>query len=170
MKRFLVSLLVLLPLISCAGTKVSTTQARAYTGPAIRVIALSPGCGVLCEAIGVELFNLGYQIVEPAETGRVVGRESAVEFEVASGEGLQALRARGVQALLVVKSVAGYDGMPQSATVRITSTADGTMLAAMSWQNAWGGMTGSPADRMMRKGLSEAAREIVKSLRKLLRS
>jgi hypothetical protein len=123
----------------------------------------------LGEAVAVELYNFGFRIVDEAETAKIAGRESAMEFEVAAGASLSSLSQKGIDALLVVKSVSSYDGTPQSASARITSTATGSTVAAVSWQNGWGGMKGSMADRTMRKDLSEAAREIAKGLRKSLR-
>jgi hypothetical protein len=54
-------------------------------------------------------------------------------------------------------SSGGYDQQPQSASVRTVSTANGSMIAGVTWQNGFGGAEGSIADRVMRKGLSQAA-------------
>lgn len=149
---------------SCASSQISQTAVRPYRGPKPSSIALSPGGGVLGEAIGLELFNRGYTVVDPDETARMVGRSDLTEFEVSQAAGLEALRDKGIDALLVVKTVAGYDGRPQSATARLTATADGQIISAVTWQNGWGGLEGSPADRTMRKDVAEAAREIVSAL------
>ena len=58
----------------------------------------------------------------------------------------------------------GNDGLPQSASVRINSTHTGEILAGVSWQNGWGGQSGSIADRTMRKDLTKAAEEIVSEI------
>ncbi len=63
-----------------------------------------------------------------------------------------------------VGAAAGYDGQPQSASVRVNSTRNGKIIAGVSWQNGWGGMAGSIADRTMRQDLTEAAVEITDSL------
>jgi len=159
------ALLVAVALIwGCASSQVSQTSQRPYAGPKPSSIALSPGGGVLGEAIGLELFNRGYTVVDPDETARMVGRSDLSEFEISQAAGLSALRDKGIDALLVVKSVAGNDGRPQSATARLTATNDGQIISAVTWQNGWGGAEGSPADRTMRKDVAEAAREIVNAL------
>ena len=75
-------------------------------------------------------------------------------------------REQGIDALLTVRSVAGYDQQPTSATARINSTHTGRVLAGITWQNGWGGQEGSVADRQHRKGLAEAASEIAEALAK----
>jgi hypothetical protein len=51
----------------------------------------------------------------------------------------------------------------------MTSTQTGEVLAGVTWQNGWGGMAGSISDRVMRKGLSEAASEISAALAERMR-
>jgi hypothetical protein len=63
-----------------------------------------------------------------------------------------------------VRAAGGYDDQPQSATARVNSTHNGRVLAGASWQNGWGGRAGSIADRTMRRGLAQAAREIADAL------
>jgi hypothetical protein len=86
------------------------------------------------------------------------------EAEIMLPRGLKALSAEGVDAVLVVRSESGYDGLPQSAIARLTSTNDGRLLSGVTWQNGWGGQAGSIADRQMRKDLHEAASEIALAL------
>ena len=69
-----------------------------------------------------------------------------------------------------MRGAASYDGRPQSASVRVNSTYDGTIIAGLSWQNGWGGVAGSMADRTMRKDLTQAATEIAEELTKRLRT
>ena len=86
------------------------------------------------------------------------------EIEIARPEGLGRLRDQGIDAMLVVRSGGGYDQQPQNASARMNSTHNGQVLAGVTWQNGFGGVAGSPADRVMRKGLSEAASEIAAAL------
>lgn len=167
MKRVL-SLIFSACVASCASSQVSQTTLPTYSGPTPSAIALSPGGGVVGEAIGLELFNRGYSVVDPNETSRLLGRENLGEFELSKAASLPALSQKGIDALLVVKAVSAYDGKPQSATARITATADGRIISAVSWQNGRGGQAGSPADRTMRKDAPEAAKEIVDALGKHL--
>jgi hypothetical protein len=67
-----------------------------------------------------------------------------------------------------VRAIAGYDGKPQSASVRLNSTKTGAIVAGVSWQNGWGGQAGSMADRMQRKDLADAADEIARNIAKNL--
>jgi hypothetical protein len=85
-------------------------------------------------------------------------------FEVATQQGYSALHNQGINAVLVARAVAAVDGTPESASVRVTDTESGELIAGLTWQNGRGGQRGSIADRTMRKNLSEAAREIAREL------
>jgi hypothetical protein len=86
------------------------------------------------------------------------------EVEITRPEGLAKFRGQGVDAMLVVRGAGGYDDQPQSASARMTSTTNGVLIAGVTWQNGFGGQAGSMADRVMRKGLSQAAAEIASEL------
>jgi len=79
------------------------------------------------------------------------------------------LKGQGIDVYLSIKSAAAYDGLPQSASVRINSTSDGKVVGGCSWQNGWGGQAGSIMDRTMRKDITAAAVEITNILVKQLR-
>ena len=160
---------LLLISVGCAGSRISQSISQPYKGPRVRSIALSPGGGVLGDAVGVELFNRGFSVVDPGEAGRLLGRSDLSELEISTGASLEALQGKGIDALLVVKMAAGEDGLPQSASVRLTNTRTQQVIAAISWQNGWGGQRGSMADRTMRKDVAAAAQEIVDGLLKTLR-
>jgi hypothetical protein len=85
---------------------------------------------------------------------------------------LAALREEGVEAVLSVSSTGSGIGGPRMrhVKVRVTSTRTSTMIGEIDWNNSWGGMPGSPADAIMRKGPAEAAPEIAEALTKLLGS
>jgi len=132
-------------------------------------LAIAPGSGVLGEAIAVELFNSGITVVDANEASTIIGRAGLREFELTSSQGYSVLREAGIEAVLAAKSVDAADGTPESASVRITSTSSGEVLAGITWQNGWGGQRGSIADRTMRKNLSDAAREISGEIMKRIR-
>ena len=157
--RFLLVLLAIL-LSGCGSSKMSVTRNPQMSVQIVSRLAIAPGSGVLGEALAVELFNSGIKIVDAKETSTMIGRVGLQEFEITSAQGYAALRKSGIEAVLAVKSVDAKDGTPESASVRITSTASGEILAGITWQNGWGGQRGSIADRTMRMNLSEAAREI----------
>jgi len=162
-------LLSLTILVACASSQVRSTGLSRYQGPPITAIAIAPGSGALGEAIGVELFGFGFQIVDPTGVDRTSGQDLATASAVAATPRLGRLSEQGTTALLVVESVLAYDSTPQSASVRVTNASTGETLATLSWKNGWGGARGSPADRMMRKDLGEAAREIAIVIKQSLR-
>ena len=131
---------------------------------AVETIALAPSGGLLADAIGVELFNHGLVVVDTAETSNLFARLNLHEAEVSQPRNLSVLRGEGIDAYLMVKSAAGYDGLPQSATARLTSTHNSKLLVGVTWQNGWGGMHGSIADRVMRQDLTGAAEKIAKEI------
>jgi hypothetical protein len=169
LKRRAAVVVLVLVAVGCSGSKVSQSVGQPYKGPRVKSIVLSPGGGVLGDAVGVELFNKGYTVVDPGEAGRLLDRSDLNELVISSGPSLEALQNKGVDALLVVKAAAGEDGLPQSASVRLTSTRSQQVIGAISWQNGWGGQKGSIADRTMRKDVAAAAHEIVDGLLKTIR-
>jgi hypothetical protein len=152
----------------CGGSKISVIHRGQVPARAITKLAIAPGSGVLGEAIGLELFNRGHTIVDAQEAIAIVGRVGLQEFEVTSTKGFKALQDKGIDAVLVAKSVDGLDGTPESASVRVTDTATGQIIAGITWQNGWGGQRGSIADRTMRKNVTEAANEIAGELARRL--
>jgi hypothetical protein len=118
----------------------------------------------MADAVAVELANRGFLVIDGAATSNLMVRLNLNEVEIARPEGLAKFRDQGVDALLTVRAAALGDGRPESASARMNSTHTGQVLAGVTWQNGWGCVAGSPCDRVMRKGLSEAAREIADAL------
>jgi hypothetical protein len=149
----------------CASSRVSSlpTSSSVRTAP-IQVIALDPNGQLLCEAVGVELANKGYTIIDSAATAKLLSSLGVGPAQMQQPQALSKMRAEGIHAVLVVKAAGGYDMQPQSASVRLSSTQGGQTIAGLTWQNGYGGMAGSVADRMMRKGLTDAAAEIADAL------
>jgi hypothetical protein len=131
---------------------------------------MAPGGGLLAEAVAVELSNRGYTVVDSASTTRMMVRLNLNEVDIAQPVGLAKLKEQGIDAVLSVRAAGGYDEQPQSASARLNSTATGQVLAGITWQNGWGGQAGSVADRVMRKGLAQAAKELTDGLTKSLHS
>ena len=121
---------------------------------------------MLGDAIGLELFNRNMTIIDAQQTVATVGRAGLQEFEWTTTRGFEFLREMGIEAVLTARSVNAADGTPESASVRVTDTANGQILAGITWQNGWGGQRGSVADRTMRKNLTQAANEIAQELLK----
>lgn len=167
MKRYLVLAGVFIAvaiLAGCASSRVSALPTIAKPATLVRTIALAPTGGILSEAIGVELSNRGFVVIDSATTSKLMIRLNLNEVEIAKPEGLTKLKGEGIDAYLSVSAAAGYDQLPQSASVGMNSTHNGQILAGVTWQQGWGGQAGSIADRVMRKGLSDVAAEITDAL------
>ena len=151
-------------LVGCASSKISSAPIASRAKHQVKVIAFSPGGGLLSDAVGVELANRGFTVIDSSTTSNMMIRLNLIEIEISRPEGLAKLKDQGIDALLVVRGGGGYDQNPQSASARMNSTHNGQVLAGATWQNGYGGQAGSPADRVMRKGLSDAASEIAAAL------
>ena len=103
-------------------------------------------------------------MVDPNQTASILGNVGLTEFEVTTKQGFSALAGAGIDAVLTVRVVNGYDRKPQSMSARVTSTLNGSILAGATWENGWGGAQGSPADAMMRRDLGDASEAVVEVL------
>jgi len=119
-----------------------------------------PSGGVLADAIGVELLRYGVDILDTATVTSIIARWNLTEFEIADPQNIRKLADKGIDTILLVKSVAGYDSAPESASVKLVSTSTGQLIIGATWENGKGGAKGSPADGIMRVNLSTAARQI----------
>ena len=151
-------------LVGCAASKVSSLPVATQAKHSVKVIAFAPGGGLLADAVGVELSNRGFTVIDSSTTSSMMVRLNLNEIEITRPEGLAKLKEQGIDAFLVVRGAGGYDQNPQSASARMNSTHNGQVIAGVTWQNGFGGTAGSPADRVMRKGLSDAATEIAVAL------
>lgn len=159
----IVSALTLI-LTACSGSKVSTVPILVRAGGPVKTIAMAPGGGLLADSVAIELSNRGYTVIDQEDTSRMMVRLNLNELEVSKPEGLTKIHDQGVDAMLSVRAAAGYDGLPMSASARVVSTDTGKIISGVTWQNGWGGMAGSIADRTMRQGMAEAAKQITDSL------
>ena len=128
-----------------------------------------PSGGVLADAVGIELLNLGLDVVDTSTMTSFMARFNLTEVEFAHPQNIRKLADEGIDTIILVKSVAGYDNRPESASVRLVSTATGRLIIGVTWQNGKGGAKGSPADGMMRVNLSIAARQIAEGIGRGLR-
>lgn len=148
----------------CASSKLSTIPVSGKLSAPVKVVALDPGGGLLADAVGVELSNRGFTVLDPATTSKLMARLNLNEIEISTPVGFDKLKAQGVDAYLTVRAAGGYDQQIQSASARMNSTDTGQVVAGITWQNGWGGQAGSIMDRTMRKGLAEAAADIADAL------
>jgi len=157
-------LLVTVLFAGCATSRISTIPVSGRLATSVKVIALDPGGGLLADAVGVELSNKGFTVIDSATTSKLMARLNINEIEISTPVGLQKLKEQGVEAYLTVRAAGGYDQQPQSASARVNRKDTGQIVAGITWQNGWGGQAGSIADRTMRKGLAEAVTEIAEAL------
>lgn len=162
-KLFPVAIALVL-MAGCASSKVSQLPVASSASHPVRAIAMAPEGGLLAEAVGIELSNLGYTITDSSSTSKLMIRLNIEEIEIATPQGFEKLKSKGIDAFLTVKGAGAYDDQVQSASARASSTHTGRIIAGVSWQNGWGGQAGSIVDRAMRKGLAEAAQEIASAL------
>lgn len=162
--RFFCAISVAYMLAACGSASVSMAPAVVQSGHPVKVIAFASGGGVLADAVAVELANRGFTVVDPGSTSGLIARMGLTEFEVSMPIGLARLKEQGIDAYLTIRSAGGSEGSPASASARITSTHNGQVLGGLTWQNGWGGQEGSPADRVMRSGLTQAASQIAEAL------
>ncbi len=163
MKKLLGIVILGLLLYSCASSNVSIIGDKVPLAN-FKNMALSSNTGMLGQAIANELVGRGYKVQSPGQTSNLMLRLNLNEAEVSKAKALKAFAAEGVDAVIVVSAVGGYDQMPQSASVQIINTNTLNIMAGVNWQNGWGGQQGSIADRLMRKGLTRSAKEIVNAL------
>lgn len=162
-------IMALVSTAGCAGAMISAPQQLQPLPEKVDAVALAPSGGVLADAIGTELFNRGFRVIDTQETSNFLLRMNLDEIELLQPKSLAAFQDRSIGAVLSVKSVAGYDGKPQSATVRVVSTKTGEVIGAVNWQNGRGGAQGSPADAVMRKDIVGASQQIGQALSAQLR-
>ena len=141
MKTAAPKFLVFIGLIaSCASRHAQPTAKQVFP---IRSIAIVAG-DALASAVGTELFNQGFKTFEVPATQQF------------TSNALQSLAARGVDAVLVVRSTKrGFDPFPESASLRLVRTQTGETVASPAW---------SRSEQTVPKSLTEIARELVRTL------
>ena len=164
------TMLLAICIVGCAGPKVNVVRNQTMTGEPIRTIALMPGGGVMADAIGIELLNYKLNVIDTTQVTNFMIRENLNEIEITQSKNLSRLSDEGIDAVIFVKSVAGYDRKPQSASVKIIRTTDGQLMVGANWQNGHGGVEGSMADRDMRVDVAAAAKQIANAIGPVLQA
>ena len=156
--------ILVVALCGCAGSKITPiATARAPVSP-ISTIAFAPSGGVLADAVGLSLLNYDVRVFDTQQTSNLLIRFNLDEEEIMEPQNLATIAERGIDAILFVRTVAGYDDKPQSASIRLVHTSDGLLVGGLAWQNGKGGVAGSPLDRAQRKDIVDAAEEIARAL------
>ena len=151
-------------LSGCIGPKVNVSRNPAGSQKDVATIALMPSGGLLADAVGVELLQYGYNIIDTSQVTGYMARYNLDEIELLLPKNIRRLSDDGIDTVLIVRAVAGYDDRPESATSRLVSTSDGVVIVGASWQNGRAGAQGSPADGFARKNLSDAAHDIAEAI------
>lgn len=74
----------------------------------------------------------------PPSTSQMA-RFNLTEVELAHPQNIRKLADEEIDTILLVKSISGYDNRPESASVRLVSTATGQLIVGATWQNGKGG-------------------------------
>lgn len=168
MKRISWLVVMAIVLSGCATAVMNVSRNSNQPPQKINKIALLPSGGALADAIGIELLNGGYQIIDTTAVTGYMARYNLNEIELTMPQNISKLSGDGIDTILVVKTVAGYDGRPESATAKIVATSTGQVIVGVTWQNGKGGAQGSPADGIMRSNLSKAAKSIAGGIEQAL--
>ena len=163
MKKLLAIVVLGLMLVGCATSQISMSGNK-ISPSSFNNIALSTNNSVLGQAVANELVGRGFKVRSPGQTNSLMVRLNLNEGGVTAPKSLKAFSKEGIDAVVVVSAVGGYDRMPQSASVQIINTSTLNIMAGLNWQNGFAGQQGSLADRVMRKGLTKAAKQIVNGL------
>jgi len=166
-RKVLLISLVSIPLLGACSHRPRleiTSQPSQSAREPIRSIALAPSGGPLADAIGFGLMKEGIEVTDSEQVSRIMMRLNLNEVEVWEPKNLQRFKAEGVETLLQVRSVGGYDSRPQSATIKLISTETSRVLIGATWQNGRSGATGSIADSVARVDIAEAAEQIAQGL------
>lgn len=164
MKNIIAISMIIMVIGGCATSKTNISRNPNALPQNVSRIALMPSGGSLADAVGIELLNYGYDVIDTSTVTGYMVRYNLNEMELALPQNISRLSQDGIDTLLIVKGAAGYDGRPENASARLVSTSDGKLIAGVTWQNGKGGAMGSPADGVMRSNLSQAASKIAEGL------
>ena len=106
--------LTFLIVTGCAAPQVNVIRSQAPIEGPIRTIALMPSGGALADAIGLELLRFGFNIIDTGKISGLMIRDNLNEIEITQPQNLSRLYNDGIDAVILVKSVAGYDGPPKA--------------------------------------------------------
>ena len=156
--------LAFVSLVGSSSSRISIMPISGKVSHPIKAFVLAPEGRLLADAVGVELSNKEFTVIDSVATSKLMVRLNLGEVEMVRPEGLAKLKDQGIDAFLTVWAAGGYDQQPQSASAWVNSTGTGQVIAGIGWQNSWGGQAGSMADRTMQKVFAEAAPDIANAL------
>jgi hypothetical protein len=147
------ALALVLLLNGCAANRAISVGHLQSIHPVLKTIALAPNGGIFADLIGIELAAQGYTIVDTGATLALLVLRHLLEDDILDPEVMVMLKARGIDAILVVQKADGTDGLPQTVRVRLHSTTSMTEVGGVDWENGW-----------FRRGVLESAQEIAAAM------
>jgi hypothetical protein len=176
----LLSVLSLAFSTACGGSKFIVNSNQALTGGQLGIIGVSPHAPQFANTIARNLNARGFstadsRTMEALMSALGVGNAFGLQPDPTENpQAMAALAKNKVDAIL--SSTEERVGMGTTAGkilkahIRLTRTSDGSASSEFTWENAWGGMPGSPADASMRKDDDSAAQVLVEEMLPLLGS
>lgn len=169
MYKFLIFSMLSLYLFTGCSSATLNVNAQPSMNEKIKTIALSPSSGILGDAIGIELLKYGYDVYDSEQLSSSIVSMNMNEIQILQPENLQRIKNKiGVDSILLVKTISGYDNKPQSASIKLVSTSTARIIAGATWQNGSAGQKGSPMDRGARSDIADASKQIAEGLAKSL--
>ena len=136
-RLWLLALLLVLEMSGCTAGRVTPLGRVQAMDPPPKTIALAPTGGIFADLIGMALSEHGYAIVGTGATAALIVLMRTSVNDLLSPPVLGMLKARAVDAVLVVEKVEAEDGFPQRARVRLYSTDQGGQVGGIEWENSW---------------------------------
>ncbi|MDH5325326.1 MAG: hypothetical protein OEZ68_02395 [Gammaproteobacteria bacterium] len=159
--KLIVSIALSSILLGCAPARLTVSSSPVAD---LKTIALYPNRGLLGDAIGLELVKYGFDVFDTAQVSSMMIRLNLTEIEILEPRNIRKLKEEGIDGLLQVRTVSGYDRHPQSISVKVISSDTGKIIIGATWQNGFGGASGSIADRVVRSDVTDAAEDIAKGI------
>ena len=151
---------------SCAGTRIVGNDVE-LSHPVGRIGTSAAG-GEMADAIAVamnESERCDAQVLDIQATLTLLKELGIPSYHASRPANMERMKSKGLDAYLRVETTPRLTGGdPGSIEVKLLSTHDPNQCVQFVWHNAWGGMPGSTADRVMRKGPAAAAKEIATEL------
>ena len=153
--------LLLIALTGCFGRQRATiSNSIQKSSSPVKTIAISPSSGMFGDAIGIELANRGFTVIDSGQAASLLVTIGMDKLQVYRPDRAKPIVDKGVDAILIVKTSNGYDNRPDSATVKLVNLKDGQIIVGANWQN---GKEGG------RNGIVNASKTIADSITKALR-
>jgi hypothetical protein len=125
--------ILLLVTAACASPATRTSPYVATATDTVSLMALSPGGGVLGDAVAAKLAEQGFGVMPADATAALMQRQGLSTFELPQLGGLSFLRANGIDAVLIVRGPEA--GAPvESARATVLRVSDGRAIAESQWR------------------------------------